>query len=430
MESFSSKLGSYSLGNLSRTTSVLQSKDLKKNERFDLILFVLFLSLESYYLIFAWTDSLIPVITLVNLMILLILNVRQMESNPTHFEFTSLVRITLSKPLLIILVIYGTLIGISNFGIVTPVISLRTIIYPYLVYRVIKKFSRLQLNRVLIFFGYVMFFNALSSIFEISVGVDYLLNNFPSFKYGGSVREIGGDLRTPGLMRSNVHLGLSGAIYALILINSGLHRQTISKFQRSIFLLSALLCVTLATSRSAYIVLILGWYMYKSNGLGAKLLGKVIAPSFIAAVTLLALSPEIRVLHERILVWGDITSLITFIGNGIGSMGSATASRYSSPSSLNYRIGYSQAIFADNYYLSLLYQFGWLMGFILISILLLLSIHLIRKANNELKSFLKGIVSAYCIVAFFLDIGEYYFASILICIGFVALTNTKKLSEI
>lgn len=412
----------------SRTAPVFTPRDFHRRERFDLRLIILFFSFESYYLIFALSDSLVPLVTLLNFLTLLLLVARKFGLRSSQSTSPPIVSSSLSRSLLIIILIYGFAIGISNFGLLTTAISLRTILYPYLIFRVVSRFSKNQIEKILIFLGFAMFLNALSSILEIVVGVEFLVSNFPSFKYGGSIREIGADLRPPGLMRSNVHLGLAGAIYALILINSNQVTETLSKLKRSIFLFSALTCVILATSRSAYILLIIGWFMYKNRGLGSRLFGKVIAPSFIAFVTLFVFSPEVKVLYQRILVWGDVTSLITFFGNGIGSIGSATASRYSSQNIITYRTGYSDAIFADNYYLSLLYQFGWIMGLGLIIVILYASAQLIMKTNGGLNSYLKGVIAGYCMVALFLDIGEYYFASTLICVGFLAINSAKRQS--
>jgi hypothetical protein len=427
MTTAGSKFSFDSKATRSASASHVNFRKHKKSEGLDLYLFLSFLSFETYYLIFAWSNSLIPIITVVNFAILLILNIRISNSKLTDIGSPSN-QMKLTTSLFLLFLIYGVVIGISNFGMVTVAISLRIILYPYLVFRVIKTFSSSQLNRVTIFLGYTLFLNAVASTFQVIVGVDYLINNFSSLQYGLSIREIGNDIRPPGLMRTNVHLGLYGAIFALIVLNFDNQRQIISKLQKMIFLFSALTCMFLSTSRSAYLVFILGWAMYKSKSLGGKLLGKVVIPLITTGITFFVFSPEIRVLFQRILVWGDISSLTTFVGNGIGSIGGATASRFSSGSSLNYRTGYSEAIFADNYYLSLLFQFGWLIGFALILTLLLASLRLIQKGSKERKPFLKGIVLGYLVVANFLDIGEYYGASILICIGIIALSRPKKAS--
>ena len=124
-------------------------------------------------------------------------------------------------------------------------------------------------------------------------------------------------------------------------------------------------------------------------------------------------------------VWQNVLSQVGMIGNGFGSIGSATGSRYSTTGSFSYTIGNSAVVFSDNYYVSILYQLGILIGSFAILLILVGAIAGSLNQASFSKSYSRGILASLLVTGFFIDIGEYSVVLDIAILGYFILESLK-----
>ena len=381
----------------------------------------LFLSLELFYLFFGLIPKFVPIASALSLFVILALWVTS-----EHRERKKIGSPAVSY-LAFIVLSYGFLVGVLNVGIVNSALELRIFLVPILFYLVARTLPFETILKLFKFLGYSLFINAICCVGELLVGVDFLTSHFPSFVYGTTVRQIGSSLRAPGLMRSNEFLGLTAAIFLITLVYERIHVRIISKTQFGIFFLSASGCLILSTSRSAYLMVVAGWILIGSTkSIATKVFQRVLVPIVIVYVTFKIYVPKVNVLSSRTLVWNDILTSSNLVGHGFGSIGSATSSRFSTVATFNYAIGNSSAVFSDNYYVSLIYQFGKILGPMLIAAILIILILKPLRFSGFLKNYNRSIAIALMLAAFFVDIGEYSIVINSATIGILFMSRVPK----
>ena len=174
-------------------------------------------------------------------------------------------------------------------------------------------------------------------------------------------------------------------------------------------------------------MVVAGWILIGSTkSIATKVFQRVLVPIVIVYVTFKIYVPKVNVLSSRTLVWNDILTSSNLVGHGFGSIGSATSSRFSTVATFNYAIGNSSAVFSDNYYVSLIYQFGKILGPMLVAAILIILILKPLRFSGFLKNYNRSIAIALMLAAFFVDIGEYSIVINSATIGILFMSRVPK----
>ena len=389
------------------------------------VLICLSLSMELFYLVYGLVPKFIPVLSLVSIFLLVITLIFMPKISQAG-------KISpIAKNMIFLILAYGYSVGVFKVGIVNATLGLKVFILPLLLYYLARNSTPKSLQMIFRFLGFSLIINALVTVFEVVLGVDYLTSHFSSFVYGTTVRQIGSALRAPGLTRSNEYLGLTAAVFLILLINRKVQERSKVDFEFLIYLTAGLICVFLSTSRSAFVLLTLGLLLISgSPSLLGKLFRRVLFPVAVLVTTFFILLPQVHVISDRRSVWQNVLSQVGMIGNGFGSIGSATGSRYSTTGSFSYTIGNSAVVFSDNYYVSILYQLGILIGSFAILLILIGAIAGSLNQASFSKSYSRGILVSLLVTGFFIDIGEYSVVLDIAILGYFILESLKHEVEI
>jgi len=389
------------------------------------VLICLSLSTELFYLGYGLVPKVIPLLSLVSIFVL-VLTWIFMPRVPHEGKISPI-----AKNLILIILSYGYAVGVFKVGILNSSLGLKVFVLPLLLYYLARNATPNTMQLIYRFLGMSIFVNACAAVFEVAVGVNFLTSHFSSFVYGTSVRQIGSTLRAPGLTRSNEYLGMTAAVFVILLVSKRAKDHKKLNLEYFLFLLSGLVCVFLSTSRSAFVLLTLGLLLNSgSKSLIGKLMRRVVFPSLILMTTFFVLSPQVHVLRDRQSVWQNVLSQVGALGNGFGSIGSATGSRYSTTGSFSYTIGNFLVGFSDNYYVSILYQLGIFMGSFAIVLILLGVISASARTTGLGRSYSRGILFSILVTGFFIDIGEYSLVLDISILGYFILERLNHEIEV
>ena len=246
------------------------------------------------------------------------------------------------------------------------------------------------------------------AIYQRQIGVIGMLDQ--GYQYGVSVTTIESQLRAPALTLTNFEFGLlSATTFLLGLISLSASSELFSKNFSRILLLTSFGGVLVSTSRTSMLIVIfsiisvfLGFVnsrhlssLQKFIGLGIGFLVTVLSAPYILNSTSL---------FERLRVWGDLRQGWNgMIGAGIGSIGASTNSSYSD---------YGTRVVADSYLVSILYQFGLVMGFSIFAYF----IYFLRSIK---RSDLKAIFISWCLSLVFLESWEYWASTTIVLLAVI-----------
>lgn len=196
----------------------------------------------------------------------------------------------------------------------------------------------------------LMIANAIASIVEVRVGVHGLLD--AGLQYGTEVREFGAStLRAPALAGDNAAAGIAAAALLVWVLAMRDDHQLVGNPLRGLAAASSGIVLVLSTSRSGLALLVVAAAsLALSKGSPGNRQWSRVLIAFVAVVGFVAYGlTSSTSLAARLDVWRGLTnSGLTWFGHGLGSVGAATYSRFSSWSPQ----------FADNYWLSVYLQFG------------------------------------------------------------------------
>jgi hypothetical protein len=246
------------------------------------------------------------------------------------------------------------------------------------------------------------------AIYQRQIGVIGMLDQ--GYQYGVSVTTIESQLRAPAFTLTNFDFGLlSATTFLLGLISLSNSSALFSKNFSRILLLSSFAGVLASTSRTSLLIVVFSSIsvffgfinsrhlssLQKITGLGLGVLGNALFAPFILDSTSF---------FQRLRVWGDLLqSWNGIIGAGIGSIGASTNSSYSV---------YGTRVVADSYLISLLYQFGFVMGFVI----LLYFFYYVRSIRRQ---DLKAIFISWCLSLLFLESWEYWASTTIVFLAVI-----------
>ncbi|MFI7587860.1 O-antigen ligase family protein [Spongisporangium articulatum] len=294
--------------------------------------------------------------------------------------------------------------------------GLRITTFPVLAVAIGLSLSRNAFRFMMSAAAVIMAANGVASLYERAVGVEGLLA--AGITYGDQVTEIGNHvLRAPGLMRNSFHLGLfSAAFVVLVMLSAVLAEERLSRWVYLVGLPGAAACLLLSTSRTSLVLVAVSALMCAVMSDPASRIGRA---SRVGAAVLLPVLPigvalvgagSTTSLFQRFGVWQDLFgSRLNLFGHGLGSVGAASFSQFSS----------ADKVFVDNYWLSLAFQFGALVLLVvyLAFIALLIAVVTGRVPQGPARAMAAVLVSVGA-ASILLEVWEYPGAMALLGFGF------------
>ena len=233
--------------------------------------------------------------------------------------------------------------------------------------------------------------------------------------YGAHLKELTGGshrFRAPGLLSSNFELGLlSAVIFVISLLTLTQLSNVVTKRMSIVGMSAGIVGSITSASRTSILFALLGMLIIairvsrQSSYSSASSKFAVTFLSF-SSVIVAALSANSVLIttattSSRFVVWRDLLHTGgLFFGNGIGSVGTTTTSKLA-----------ITPVFVDNYFLSVLLQFG-----ILGLVLFLICLFQLLKCNEKVRALIAPLLVA-CI---FLEVWEYWIpmTCLLIVVGY------------
>jgi hypothetical protein len=264
-------------------------------------------------------------------------------------------QLLLSVPLFAVLGIWS-LIGIGHHGLAQTVAGARLTLLPLILLVVALGFSARELDRLITVTAWLVIANGVAAVVEYIIGPGQLVAW--GFEEGRAVRLIGDTFRAPGLTEVNAELGLLAGAFllgyaALWLVRPLRPRNLIWHVAAG----AAAVSLALSTSRSGALLLAGGLVtaVVLNRGGGpaarkrARIMGGAIVVLLVAGFAAVG-ATGMSSLLQRFEVWGAlIEDGEPWLGVGVGGAGAATFSRAAS----------SPEVFVDNYFVSVVLQYGF-----------------------------------------------------------------------
>lgn len=342
--------------------------------------------------------------TLISLFATFILLVRYAIKNK------SLSRIDLKLIYLTLIIISSSVIGIQNYSIVEVLLGLKVFIFPIVIHLIFKSLEYNQLRLISKIFFILFSINLVFAMIEYnSTALEFLTNN-SYFHYGTNIRELNGHIRAPGLMRTNVYLGMTSAYFLLGLITFGFsNKKLISKSTAILLAIITISLLILSISRTSLVIILVGLttIAYRNRKFGYKLILTLASTiTFVLYLGIGGVSTDS--FFARIRVWRLVISDAGLLGHGLGSFGSSTFSRFYSSSFTGADSTMDYLNFSDNNYLSLIFQFGYFPAICLLVIIAIWMRNLYKLSGAKTRSFILSVFFASVVAAFVTDIWEYW----------------------
>lgn len=322
---------------------------------------------------------------------------------------TLVVRVTLA---LLVTSVTGLLIAVLVFPVSQVLSGTRYFVVPLAVAVLATTLDARKIRLLLRAVAVLMTISFAAAIVETALGSDRLLA-ITGLAYGTSIRNIGEALRAPGTFATNFHLGAYSSVVAVIALLwwgtlEGARKDLV---WRGVALVSAIGCLALSTYRTGVVLLVV------SVVAAIFLSGDAVKPWVKATVAFLGIGVAIAFiavglgntnsLFQRFEVWaGLFDGPLALLGHGVGYAGAASGAA-----------GAEKYVFTDNYYLSLLLQFG-IPGAITIGIFFGVFAALFRQGRRgNRRAALAVCLWAGVLVAFlFVELWEYTSAMCLIAL--------------
>ncbi|MEU7770491.1 hypothetical protein AB0C44_04105 [Micromonospora taraxaci] len=300
----------------------------------------------------------------------------------------------------LLLVGVWSLIGFAHHGVAQTLVGVRLTVLPVLLLAVLFSLTRRQVLPLMTVLAWVLVANALASVGELAVGPARLVQW--GFEEDTAVRYIGDTFRVPGLTSFNAELGILAGAYLLGYLVLWLTPTTRpNRWSWHAGGAASVLCLVLSTSRSG-VFLVAGGVaaavvLNRSGGTAGRRRARIVGLGVVAAVAagFVALGMAgATSLFQRFDVWADLFDAdLPVWGLGIGGVGAATTSRVTS----------SQQIFIDNYFVSVVLQFGPVIGVALVAAIGYLLWKLWRRTAERpgsvlLVALLAGLASSFLVI--------------------------------
>lgn len=290
-----------------------------------------------------------------------------------------------------LLLLWGVAIGLARFQSFDVLNALRIFVFPLVAYSLIRDLTRRQLTFLLNFIGFALLLNAGAAIWETVVGPEALMQL--GLTYGTEIREIGSVLRAPGLMRGNAYLGLTASFFFLGLVLFRSHLD-LSRRLQNLFLVACSVAMLLSTARTGLVVLAGGVLLQRLN-LKSTARNLLLTIAMVVSFSVFGAGSGDSGI-ARLTVWSRALATVDFTGGGFGSMGSTTYSDFSG----------TKGAFSDNYYISLVQQFG-ILGFAICVAAIVYAVRL-RRAPGPSGQLWAPVFGAFLLSCLVIDAWEYW----------------------
>jgi len=326
--------------------------------------------------------------------------------------------------------IIGALIIIFGTGIVSEIVTtnllhvsstLNLLLAPVAAALVSRGMGKGAHRLLLRFVVLILLVNALACIWEIHAGTPELVAS--GLKYGSVIREIGGVLRSPGLMLTNADAGVfAGAGMLWLLVGWRIKSIRFSLIWLVVGLSAGAVVLVLSTSRSGVILFVVGavvnvlaiWRGHVKHSRHGKFVSLIVVALVLVLPVLFLQNGATSAdsLFKRFSAWsGLIKGQISFFGLGGGTVGGSSFSQWNSGSS----------IFVDNSWVSILLQYG-LLGLVSVLVILRISVRrlflsLQRGTSTESRLQVAGILAVVigmAVTGFVTEILDYFLAMVML----------------
>lgn len=313
-------------------------------------------------------------------------------------------------------ILVGFLIGTQTLPLVQVLQGARILLLPVLA-AIVGCFLKFEDMRLVIrLLSIVVFSSFVASLVERALGVEVLVDS--GLRYGTTVRTFGGELRAPGLALTNYDFGAFAGVFAAIAWLWWIAAERSQPWRVWAFVSAIAGTLSLLTSsyRTGMVVLalavLLSALLRSRRGVAFRLVGLTIVAAATWAVAALGLLSTDS-LNARQSNWEDLlTAGVDLFGGGLGSAGAASGSSFS-----------AGRVSTDNYFLSLILQFGF-GGFVILLCLFVWTLRLLLRSRGSSR-LAGGFVMAACIFGFwFVEFWEYSSAMML-----AILVSTQGYSE-
>ncbi|MEV6302237.1 hypothetical protein AB0M02_22665 [Actinoplanes sp. NPDC051861] len=267
-------------------------------------------------------------------------------------------QLMIAAPVLLVFGVYGV-IGLLHHGFGQTVAGARITALPAILMIIVVGLTARELNLLLTVTAWLMVANGVAAVVEYIIGPEKLVSY--GFEEGRAVRLIGDTFRAPGLTEVNAELGLLAGSFLLGYLALWLVKDLRpSKVVWHAAAGAAVIALALSTSRSAALLVAsgLGAAVVLNRGGGpaarkrARLIGGAMVVVLVGGFAAIGATGASSLL-ERFQIWGRlIESGGPWYGNGVGGAGAATYSRVAS----------SPQVFVDNYFVSMILQYGYLVA--------------------------------------------------------------------
>jgi len=240
---------------------------------------------------------------------------------------------------------------VTNMQAEQVLIGLRFLVLPFVALAVAPALTRAEISGVVHVAGVIVITSAVAALFQNYVGADALVR--AGLEYGASVRSVDSILRPPGLFVASYVYGAFAAVSSLIFLGAILARERLRVLYWAYFI-AGLGGIVLSTSRFALIIFICGVAVMVLAA-GERLSFTFKAAALILALAMVGVFVSVGLSgteswEVRLGLWEAVLRNVSWpFGDGVGSAGSATLSRVSSERNT-----------VDSYFVSLIFQFGYL----------------------------------------------------------------------
>jgi hypothetical protein len=318
-----------------------------------------------------------------------------------------------------ITIIYALTISIGHVPVLQLLAGMRLVITPFMCLIIGLGASRVELRRL---FGLAVALMSLSVVAagaEVYLGVGKLLSS--GLEYGREVRTYDGLLRAPGLFSSNYlfgsFAGVVGALAAIAYPGARSARRAL----RAVIVAVAAAAVFLSIYRVGILILLFSlglWILFKrsTTNFSLKVAGSALMAAMGATVYLLGLASTDS-LKDRLVIWSRLLSENShaIIGNGLGSAGSASLSRFS-----------SSAVVVDNYFITLYLQLGLLGAFVALLASAVVLVTAVRASHADRIMNAWFVLLAVLFASLFVDFWEYTSAAAIVCFSAAAASHLTR----
>jgi hypothetical protein len=254
------------------------------------------------------------------------------------------------------------LVGVAHHGLAQTAAGARITALPVILLVVASRCTARHLDRLITVTAWLVIANGVAAVVEYAIGPARLIAY--GFEEGRAVRLIGDTFRAPGLTEVNAELGLLAGSYLLGYAALWLVRDLRPhRLPWHVAAGAAAVCLGLSTSRSGALLLAAGLVaavvLNRGGGAAARrragLAGIAVVVLVVGGFAAVGATGSAS-LFERFTVWGRLIGAdAPWYGLGVGGVGAATYSRAAS----------TPQVFVDNYFVSVVLQFGYVVPIVL-----------------------------------------------------------------